>query len=87
MKKDCYENLANAIIIQAVNDYVKAIQALAKNKNNTKAKRIEAETLTFFYSQRFTALTDINPDTLINKIHKEVFDNDNKAIFKSGKIS
>ena len=33
------------------------------------------------------ALTDIDPNRLIDKIHKEVFDIDNKTILKTGKIS
>ena len=87
MKKECYENFANAIIVQAVKDYARAIRAIAKNKNSIDAKKTEKEVLSFLHSEWFAMLTDINPDILINKIHKEVFDNDNKTILKSSKVS
>lgn len=87
MKKESYENLANAIIVQAVNDYVRAIRAFAKNKGGVNAERTKRDVLIFFHSEWFTILTKIDLDVLINKIHKEVFDNDYKTILKSSKIS
>ncbi len=55
-----YENLANAIILQAVKDY-----RLTDNKSEL--KEIEC----FFHSDWFSVLTSLDPDLLIQKIWKE----------------
>ena len=68
MTKECYENLANAIIEQAVKDYVRAIQVLKRNKNSIDAQKMLKDVLSFFRSEWFTALTDLDPDVLIEKI-------------------
>lgn len=87
MNIECYENLANAIVEQAVKDYIRARRVLKKNKDSIDAKRIEKESLNFFHSNWFNALTDINSDILIKKINEEVFKDDSKAVLKTGKIS
>ena len=60
---DPYENLANAIVIQAVSDY-----RMAKKSRN---KRVEAEVLRFFRSQWFGVLTEIDPEYLIRRLDEE----------------
>lgn len=72
MTKECYENLANAVVEQAVKDYVKTIQVLKRDKNSIDAQKMLKDVLSFFHSEWFTVLTDLDPDVLINKIHKEV---------------
>ena len=57
---DPYENLANAIILQAVKDY-----RLTDNK--TEIEEIER----FFRSDWFSVLTSLDPDLLIQKLRKE----------------
>lgn len=57
---DPYENLANAIILQAVKDY-----RLTDNKSEL--KEIER----FFHSDWFSVLTSLDPGLLIQKLRKE----------------
>lgn len=57
---DPYENLANAIILQAVKDY-------RLTDNEAQLKEIES----FFHSDWFSVLTSLDPDLLITKLRKE----------------
>lgn len=57
---DPYENLANAIILRAVEDY-------RLTDNEKELEKIEA----FFYSDWFATLTRLDPDLLIKKLRKE----------------
>lgn len=67
-----YENLANAIIEQAVKDYSKVLRKLSlyphKSLTQYKCRSIEQ----FFRSDYFGVLTNINPETLIARLNKEV---------------
>ncbi len=67
-----YENLANAIIIQAATDYRKALVDLKRNNNYKPAIDNKAECECFFHSAWFGILSQINPEMLISKIAKEV---------------
>ena len=58
-----YENLANAIIIQAAEDYRKALNDSAQREQHT----IER----FFRSEWFGVLTGLDPETLIRKLKQE----------------
>ena len=57
---DPYENLANAIILRAVEDY-------RLTDNEEELEEIEA----FFRSDWFAILTRLDPDLLIKKLRKE----------------
>ena len=57
---DPYENLANAIILRAVEDY-------RLTDNEKELEEIEA----FFRSDWFVILTRLDPDLLIKKLRKE----------------
>ena len=57
---DPYENLANAIILQAVKDY-------RLHDDEKELASIER----FFRSGWFSVLTSINPEMLISKLRKE----------------
>jgi hypothetical protein len=57
---DPYENLANAIILRAVEDY-------RLTDNEKELEKIEA----FFRSDWFAILTRLDPDLLIKKLRKE----------------
>ena len=61
---NAYENLANAIIVQASIDYVKAL------KSGASAQQSEVEQ--FFHSEWFAVLTELDPETLIEKLKREV---------------
>ncbi|MBS3887642.1 MAG: hypothetical protein KGZ56_11365 [Dethiobacter sp.] len=57
---DPYQELANAIVMQAVKDY-------RLHDNEQELARIER----FFRSDWFSVLTNVNPEILITKLRKE----------------
>ena len=61
---DGYEKLAEAIILQAVKDYRKAL------KHDERGRKREIER--FFISEYFTVLTNISGEMLIRKLRAEV---------------
>lgn len=65
-----YEELGNAIVIQAAKDYREASHKL-KNGQNTEAQYTKAECLRFFRSHWFAALTSIDPEFLIRNLDRE----------------
>ena len=67
-----YENLANAIILQAVKDYRMALKSLKATARNRTAQADKAEIERFFRSQWYSALTDVNGEMLIRSLQKEV---------------
>ena len=67
-----YEDLANAIILQAVKDYRMALKGLKANPRNRTAKADKGEIERFFRSQWYSALTDVNGEMLIHFLQKEV---------------
>ena len=67
-----FENLANAIILQAVKDYRKALARCVRHPEK-ESYHTEKDTLErFFRSGWFSFLTDINPEMLIRKLGEEV---------------
>lgn len=72
MNGEPYENLANAVILQAVRDYRTALKALRMNPRN-KAAQTEKESIErFFRSQWYQALTTVDGKMLIRKLNEEV---------------
>ena len=69
---DNYNNLANAIILQAVKDYRKALRTLSINPNNRSAQYERRRIEQFFRSSWFGVLTSIDPEMLITKLKAEV---------------
>lgn len=70
---DPYENLANAIVLDAVKDYRKALKRLRKNSRNSIAVS-ECEAIErFFRSGWFGILSEVDPEYLINRLKEEVF--------------
>lgn len=67
-----YENLANAIILQAVKDYRMALKSLKVNSRNRTVQTDKAEIERFFRSQWYSTLTDVNGEMLILSLQKEV---------------
>ena len=67
-----YENLANAIVLSAANDYRDALKKLARGRRNSDAKRTKAECLRFFRSGWFGILTSLDPEVLVDKLDTEV---------------
>ena len=69
---DKYENLANAIILLAVEDYRKALLTLSLNPHNRSAQYECRSIESFFRSGWFGVLTRFDPDLLIKKLKAEV---------------
>ncbi len=67
-----YENLTNAIILQAVKDYRKALSRCCKHPEKDSYHSDKANLEQFFRSSWFSFLTDIDPEMLIRKLGEEV---------------
>lgn len=66
-----YHALANAIIVQAVDDYREALRIRKRNPNSQRAKAAIDEIEHFFRSEWFTFLTSVNGEMLIRKLREE----------------
>lgn len=71
-KSDPYEELANAIVLQAVKDYRDAVKKLSRGRKNDAAQQTKDECLRFFRSAWFAQLTEVDPEFLIRKLDEEV---------------
>lgn len=65
--------LGNAIILQAVDDYRRALRRLTHedDEKRRRARRNIKEIEQFFRSRWFAALTNLNPETLIARLKGE----------------
>lgn len=66
-----YENLANAIILRAVEDYREALRDLEVNPRYSLALRTVSDVERFFRSGWFSALTSLDGVVLMKKLQKE----------------
>ena len=69
---DPYQNLANAIVAQAAQDYLSALKKLKKNPRNKMAMDEAMQLEKFFHSGWYEILTDVDPDYLIRKLREKV---------------
>ena len=67
-----YEELANAIVVQAVVDYRMAANRLEKHPQDKMQKHTQQEVLRFFRSDWFGMLTTLDSEVIIEKLAKEV---------------
>lgn len=67
-----YENLANAIVVQAANDYREALNALNQNPKYKPAIKNKSELEQFFSSHWFDRLTKVDGEYLLSVLQKEV---------------
>ena len=67
-----YEELANAIVLLAANDYRKALHTLSLNPHNRSAQYKCRSIEQFFRSGWFGVLTRLDPELLIRKLQAEV---------------
>ena len=72
VKNKQYHELYNAIILQAVNDYRKALGGVGYDSKPPEYVIMECEN--FFRSQYFSLLTKVPGEHLIERIRKEVED-------------
>ena len=66
---DPYEELANAVILQAVKD---ALKTLSKNPMSIDGNKVKGEVERFFHSRQFSIYTDLDPNMLLRKLNEEV---------------
>ena len=66
-----YENLANAIVLQAVKDYREVLARAASHSVKDCYQRSKDDLEGFFRSGWFNTLTSIEPEMLIAKLRKE----------------
>lgn len=72
LSENPYEALANAIVLQAVNDYRAALKKVKKNPNNRTALDEALQIERFFRSQWYQVLTSVDGEYLINRLRREV---------------
>ncbi len=66
-----YQELANAVVMQAVKDWRSAVRVLKKRPRHEKAKAMKAECERFFKSSWFAALTDVDGKMILRKLKRE----------------
>ena len=66
-----YENLANGIVLRAVEDYRDALRDLKVNPSYPLALRTVSDVEWFFRSGWFSALTSLDGVVLMEKLQKE----------------
>ena len=71
LSENPYEALANAIVLQAVNDYRAALKKVKKNPNNRIALDEALQIERFFRSHWYQVLTSIDGEYLINRLRRE----------------
>ena len=68
---DPFENLANAIILQAVVDYRHAVRRIRRDPENYLAKDRIRDVERFFRSWWFAQLTNLDGELLLERLRKE----------------
>lgn len=68
---DPFENLANAIILQAVVDYRHAVRRIKSDPENDLAKDRIRDVEKFFRSWWFAQLTNLDGELLLERLRKE----------------
>lgn len=66
-----YEHLAQAIIVQAVNDYRDALAAFYLHPREMYRLRVQ-ELEEFFYSDFYSVLTKVDADYILKRVRAEV---------------
>lgn len=70
--RENWKDLANAIIIQAVKDHRRAQRVLKAHPRHIAPKKIKDETESFFRSDWYRALTNVDGEVLIKRLNSEV---------------
>lgn len=66
-----YENLANAVVVTAVEDYRKVLKKYSRNPDSRSAKEAVDFLERFFRSQWYSVLTSVEGEFLMRKIRAE----------------
>lgn len=72
LAEDPYECLANAIVLQAVDDYRRALKAVKKNPSNRTAIDEALSIERFFRSGWYSTLTSVDGEYLIRRLQEEI---------------
>ena len=70
--KWCWEDLANAIVLQAVKDYRQARKRVRMLPDQKAAQARIREVEQFLLSRWYAQLTDVNGEWLLKKLREEV---------------
>lgn len=71
---ECYENLANAIVVQAFKDYNRALWRLSQDPHDFVAASNKKKLDRFFDSNWYSLLTDVKADILVGEAKRQVED-------------
>ena len=69
---EAYQELANAIVAQAAMDYLFILRLLKHHPADSEARRKAREYESFFSSDWYGMLTDVDPEYLMEKLKKAV---------------
>lgn len=70
--RDNWEDLANAIVVQAANDYRRALRVLKAHPNYSPAAKVKKEVEQFFRSEWYRSLSSVDGEVLIKRLNAEV---------------
>ncbi len=77
----CWEDLANAVVLQAVADYARAVRRLEKRPDAKPAENERRALERFFASRWFHTLSGLDEAELKIIIRKEILSHDSRCIF------
>lgn len=66
-----WEDLANAIVVKAVDDYLAAHNALQKDPDNLRAQLMQKNVLSFLKSSWYETLTSVSPSIIIQHLENK----------------
>ena len=72
LSEDPYERLANAIVIQAADDYRIALKKIKAHPKNKEAISAALELERFFRSGWYSQLTSVDGEYLIRRLQEEI---------------
>ena len=72
LSEDPYERLANAIVIQAADDYRIALKKIKAHPKNKEAISVALELERFFRSGWYSQLTSVDGEYLIRRLQEEI---------------
>ena len=70
--RDNWEDLANAIVVQAANDYRRALRVLKAHSSYAPAAKVKTEVEQFFRSEWYRSLSSVDGEVLIKRLNAEV---------------
>ena len=68
---ECYEELANAIVLQAFKDYRKALFKIVQEPEEWKHRSSKKKLERFFHSKWYRTLTDLDPAILMQEAKRQ----------------